>query len=179
MSHGEPCCSYGFLRCILIISACALLWQISVDAGMVLPVAASHNTVCMSFAVEAAEYLRLHKPSPAVPVNHFSMLADSRRNKVAFQTCSLTYDIYPLLPSSCSIRQIQIVKLSLWQSDMTTGLCFLCPVSSRHMTMRFVGPYNVPKRLEVSLVIDALPSYSCGNSSPCCRSAHSSATFRH
>ncbi len=72
-------------------SCSASSWQISVDAETILPVVASHNTIRLSFTVEAAEYLRLHKASPSIPVHHFSMLADSTRNEVPVRA---------LLPSS-------------------------------------------------------------------------------
>ncbi|BDA48465.1 Protein arginine N-methyltransferase 7 [Coccomyxa sp. Obi] len=58
-----------------------LAGELRVDAGEVLPVLATHNTVRLRFDIEEAEYLHLAKPDAAFPVNHFSMLADTRRNQ--------------------------------------------------------------------------------------------------
>ena len=58
-----------------------LAGELRVDAGEVLPVLATHNTVRLRFDIEEAEYLHLAKPDAAFPANHFSMLADSRRNQ--------------------------------------------------------------------------------------------------
>eukprot|EP00884_Botryococcus_braunii_P006992 jgi/Botrbrau1/16294/Bobra.0066s0063.1 len=56
--------------------------ELRVDATTVLPLLASHNTVRMRFDVEQAEYLHLAKADASFPTSHFSMLADTRRNKV-------------------------------------------------------------------------------------------------
>ncbi len=58
-----------------------LAGELRVDAGEVLPVLATHNTVRLRFDIEEAEYLHLAKPDAAFPANQFSMLADSRRNQ--------------------------------------------------------------------------------------------------
>lgn len=52
------------------------------EAGTVLPLVASHNTVRMLFHVEEGDYLHLAKADATFPAVHFSMLADTRRNKV-------------------------------------------------------------------------------------------------
>lgn len=59
-----------------------LAGEISVEAGNVLPLLATHNTVRMRFYVEETEYLHLAKPDAAFPALHFSMLADAKRNEV-------------------------------------------------------------------------------------------------
>ena len=59
-----------------------LAGELSVEAGTVLPLEASHNTVRMLFHVEEGDYLHLAKPDASFPPQHFSMLADTRRNKV-------------------------------------------------------------------------------------------------
>ncbi|PSC69443.1 arginine methyltransferase [Micractinium conductrix] len=53
--------------------------ELSVAAGTVLPVVASHNTVRLRFDVESAEFLNLHKPDASFPHSHFAMLADEER----------------------------------------------------------------------------------------------------
>ena len=59
-----------------------LAGELSVEAGAVLPLVASHNTVRMRFDVEQAEYLFLIKADAGFPPLHFSMLADTKRNQV-------------------------------------------------------------------------------------------------
>lgn len=56
--------------------------ELRVEAGAVLPLLASHNTVRMRFDVEQAEYLHLAKQDASFSATHFSMLADMRRNRV-------------------------------------------------------------------------------------------------
>lgn len=53
--------------------------ELPVDAGQVLPMAASHNTVRLQFDVESADYLHLHKRDASFPQHHFAMLADEGR----------------------------------------------------------------------------------------------------
>ena len=60
-----------------------LAGELKVEAGEVLPVLATHNTVRLRFDVEAAEYLHLAKPDAAFPAAHFAMLADVHRNDVS------------------------------------------------------------------------------------------------
>ena len=59
-----------------------LAGQLSVEAGMLLPVLAMHNTVRMHFDIKEAEYLHLTKTDAAFPAEQFSMLADAARNEV-------------------------------------------------------------------------------------------------
>ena len=59
-----------------------LAGQLPVEAGMLLPVLALHNTVRMHFDIEEAEYLHLSKTDAAFPAEQFSMLADTARNEV-------------------------------------------------------------------------------------------------
>lgn len=56
-----------------------LAGELRVDAGIILPLTASHNTVGMRFDIEAADYLHLMKPDFSFPQRHFSMLADHSR----------------------------------------------------------------------------------------------------
>ena len=58
--------------------------ELSVDAGLVLPLVASHNTVRMRFDVESSDFLHLAKPEAAFPQAHFSMLADEQRCQVGW-----------------------------------------------------------------------------------------------
>ncbi|KAK9825810.1 hypothetical protein WJX74_009582 [Apatococcus lobatus] len=58
-----------------------LAGQLSVEAGMLLPVLATHNTVRMHFDIEEAEYMHLTKTDAAFPADQFSMLADVARNE--------------------------------------------------------------------------------------------------
>lgn len=50
--------------------------ELRVEAGHIMPVIASHNTVGMRFDIETAEYLHLMKPDASFPHRHFNMLAD-------------------------------------------------------------------------------------------------------
>ena len=56
--------------------------ELRVEAGQVLPLLASHNTVRMRFDLEAAEYLNLARPDASFPPVQFAMLADDARNLV-------------------------------------------------------------------------------------------------
>ena len=56
--------------------------ELRVEAGTVLPLLASHNTVRMRFDVEAAEYLNLARTDASFPPVQFAMLADEQRNEV-------------------------------------------------------------------------------------------------
>ncbi len=59
-----------------------LAGEMAVEAGMVLPLRAAHNTVRLRFDVEEAEYLNLTKADTSFPPRQFAMLADARRNEV-------------------------------------------------------------------------------------------------
>ena len=56
--------------------------EVRVEAGHMLPLLATHNTVRLRFDLEAAEYLHLARPDASFPPLHFAMLADERRNGV-------------------------------------------------------------------------------------------------
>ena len=56
-----------------------LAGELRVDAGTILPLTASHNTVGMRFDIEAADYLHLMKSDFSFPQRHFNMLADHSR----------------------------------------------------------------------------------------------------
>lgn len=77
LSTGPQAVAEG-LRC-LQPAVQYIAGELPVDAGMVLPLVASHNTVRMRFDVESAEFLNLHKPDAAFPHCHFAMLADEGR----------------------------------------------------------------------------------------------------
>ena len=68
-----------------------LAGELRVEAGQVLPVLATHNTVRLRFDVKAAEYLHLAKPDAAFPAAHFSMLADARRNEASTALTQLAF----------------------------------------------------------------------------------------
>ena len=56
--------------------------ELRVDCGDVLPLLATHNTVRMRFDIEEAEYLNFCSSDATFPMQNFSMLADTARNKV-------------------------------------------------------------------------------------------------
>lgn len=56
-----------------------LAGELRVDAGTILPLTASHNTVGMRFDIEEADYLHLMKADSSFPQRHFNMLADHSR----------------------------------------------------------------------------------------------------
>jgi protein arginine N-methyltransferase 7 len=53
--------------------------ELAVEAGMVLGLRCSHNTVRMQFDLEREEYVHLYKEDASFPRYHFSMLADAPR----------------------------------------------------------------------------------------------------
>ena len=63
-----------------------LAGELPMDAGAVIPLQASHNTVRLRFDLEEADYLHLVKPDAAFPAAHLSMLADTARNEVSAST---------------------------------------------------------------------------------------------
>ncbi len=67
-----------------------LAGELKIEAGQVLPVLATHNTVRLRFDIEEAEYLHLAKPDAAFSPSHFSMLADTRRNQATHLFCVAT-----------------------------------------------------------------------------------------
>ena len=71
-----------------------LAGELRVEAGQVLPVLATHNTVRLRFDIEEAEYLHLAKPDAAFPANHFSMLADTHRNQARHPKVSYIFEIH-------------------------------------------------------------------------------------
>ena len=75
-----------------------LAGEMRVSAGDVLPLLATHNTVRLRFDVEAAEYLHLTRQDAAFPAEHFSMLADARRN----QACTALSD-RTQMPLHCTL----------------------------------------------------------------------------
>lgn len=82
--------------------------ELRVDAGEVLPVLATHNTVRLRFDLEEAEYLHLATPDAAFPANNFSMLADSSRNQVltalaAFPPPTLLLSLFTDQPPSSGL----------------------------------------------------------------------------
>ena len=77
LSTGPEAVQAG-LRC-LQPAVQYLAGELPVDAGQVLPLLASHNTVRMRFDIESADYLHLMKTDASFPHYHFAMLADAGR----------------------------------------------------------------------------------------------------
>lgn len=84
-----------------------LAGEMSVEAGNVLPLLATHNTVRMRFDVEEAEYLHLAKPDAAFPAMHFSMLADSKRNEVRIDVWMCLFML--VFPAPC-LREVKALE---------------------------------------------------------------------
>jgi protein arginine N-methyltransferase 7 len=53
--------------------------ELAVEAGTILGLRCSHNTVCMRFDLERESYVHLYKEDASFPKYHFSMLADVAR----------------------------------------------------------------------------------------------------
>lgn len=53
--------------------------ELRVDAGTIMPLVVTHNTVCMRFDIETAEYVHLMKHDASFPRQHFAMLRDGSR----------------------------------------------------------------------------------------------------
>ena len=54
--------------------------ELLVEQDQRLTLRASHNTICINFSIDEAEYISVTSADASVPYNHFSMLADTKRN---------------------------------------------------------------------------------------------------
>ena len=72
-----------------------LAGALTVDAGLVIPLQASHNTVGMRFDIAEADYLHLAKRDASFPLNHLHHLSDIPRHRVRplYRPYSALYDL--------------------------------------------------------------------------------------